>query len=193
MLRLIYTHLLSKLSLGVDFHARLLFSRTGASAIVLVDHEQPAREMQVCEKRLQASTCQLLMTLQTISTLTWLSVFYLHREDEVAEPVSIFCELPVSYTRPGAVGGTDRTRAVAGFERIHLIETDLWLILFKRLLWAPSLSTAGVQRDGYTLPLHELPPVMMARRHREHDSKYLSSKGSHTTCDVMGAKRLLSA
>lgn len=44
---------------------RLLFSRTGSSAIVLVDREQPAREM------------------QTISTLTWLSVFYLHREDEL--------------------------------------------------------------------------------------------------------------
>jgi hypothetical protein len=100
LLRLICTHLLSELSLGVDFFfARLLFSRTGASAIVLVDHEQPAREMQVCEKRLQASTGQLLMTLQTISTLTWLSVFYLHREDEVAEPVSIFCELPVFLTQ----------------------------------------------------------------------------------------------
>jgi hypothetical protein len=91
---------LSEQSSVVDLHARLLFSRTGASAIVLVDHEQPAREMQVCaKKRLQASTRLLLMTLQTISTLTWLSVFYLHREDEVTWPIITFCELNVFLTQ----------------------------------------------------------------------------------------------
>jgi hypothetical protein len=62
-----------------------MFSRPGASAIVLVDHEQPAREMQVALHRLcNGSMQRLLIPPQTISTLTWLSVFYVHREDEAS-------------------------------------------------------------------------------------------------------------